>query len=242
MTFGDRKGRLARRTGLDSRSSLARSPAPQRRTPLGTTGFLRKALDDEMERGRGALGRSAPLARTPFLLPAVEAEIRERAAEVTEAAKRARVARRSDGSFTTRTRALMYDRDDRRCVRCGRSIKGLRWSGSVQHRRARGAGGTSLEWVASPANGVASCGSGTTDCHGWMEGHPDEAEAVGWRIPLSSRSMPWEVPVLYAALGQVWLLDQLGGHQVVEVLAPGQSWDLVRGVHWGPRPVPSPAE
>lgn len=40
---------------------------------------------------------------------------------------------------------------------------------SVQHRRAQGAGGTSLEETNSLSNLLLICGTGTTGCHGWME-------------------------------------------------------------------------
>lgn len=54
------------------------------------------------------------------------------------------------------------------CVRCGRR-------GSNRHEKlARGRGG-----LRDVFNTVVLCGSGTTGCHGWVTGHPDDAEAEG---------------------------------------------------------------
>lgn len=46
---------------------------------------------------------------------------------------------------------------------------------SVQHRRAQGAGGTSLEATNFLDNLLLICGTGTTGCHGWMETQEREA-------------------------------------------------------------------
>jgi hypothetical protein len=43
-------------------------------------------------------------------------------------------------------------------------------------------GGTSRQELALAVNGVPLCGSGTTGCHGWAEGHPLLAELLGWRL------------------------------------------------------------
>lgn len=40
---------------------------------------------------------------------------------------------------------------------------------SVQHRRAQGAGGTSLDTVHGFANLLLVCGDGAIGCHGWIE-------------------------------------------------------------------------
>ncbi len=40
---------------------------------------------------------------------------------------------------------------------------------SVQHRRAQGAGGTSLDTIHNLANLLLVCGDGTVGCHGWIE-------------------------------------------------------------------------
>lgn len=74
---------------------------------------------------------------------------------------------------------LVWQRDQGRCVRCGRPAVG-EWS--IQHRRARGMGGTRRPDANSAANLVVLCGSATTGCHGWVESHPTEAARWGYRV------------------------------------------------------------
>lgn len=51
---------------------------------------------------------------------------------------------------------------------------------SIQHRRARGAGGTALPDGVDLANYLILCGTGTAGCHGWVETKERaEAEALG---------------------------------------------------------------
>lgn len=75
----------------------------------------------------------------------------------------------------------------------------------MHHRKKRGQGGP---W--SPENIVAVCGSGTTGCHGWIEGHPNAAAETGFHV------RPWQdpaqIPVLYRGSKHV-LLDEGGGMQ-----------------------------
>jgi hypothetical protein len=81
------------------------------------------------------------------------------------------------GAFPERDRAIVYARSDGRCAGCGRSSPL-----TVQHRRARGMGGTRRREVGEHPNGVALCGSGTTGCHGWAEANPRDAELLGWAL------------------------------------------------------------
>lgn len=67
-------------------------------------------------------------------------------------------------------------RTDGRCVGCGQPAT------NIQHRKARGMGGTRSVSVGHPANGLPMCGSGTTGCHGWTEANPAHALALGWRL------------------------------------------------------------
>lgn len=99
----------------------------------------------------------------------------------------------SDGSFIPATRALILARDDMQCVRCGASAETT--GVNLQHRVARGMGGTTDPLIASPANGIVLCGSATTGCHGWVETHLTEAALYGWAVP--SWANPASVPVLY---------------------------------------------
>lgn len=84
---------------------------------------------------------------------------------------------------------LIRERDDWRCARCAG------WGPlSTQHRRARGMGGSRWAGINLPANLLTLCGSGTTQCHGWVEHHPAWAKAHGWSVP-SHDSCPSTTPV-----------------------------------------------
>lgn len=65
-------------------------------------------------------------------------------------------------------RAVVYARSGGLCEVCRRP------AASVHHRVKRGQGGT---W--NPANLLHLCGDGTMWCHGWIEGHPQHALALG---------------------------------------------------------------
>jgi hypothetical protein len=80
-------------------------------------------------------------------------------------------------------------RDGYACVRCGRGGQL-----TTQHRVARGMGGTREPWVNQPANLISLCGSGTTQCHGWVEHHPAEARAAGLALDRDGQR-PENVPV-----------------------------------------------
>lgn len=78
----------------------------------------------------------------------------------------------------------------------------------VHHRSKRSAGG---RW--HPANLADACGSGTTNCHGWTEAHPIEAQVLGWW--LTAGQDPLEVPAyLWTPQGQAWWLWTDDGHTV----------------------------
>lgn len=56
------------------------------------------------------------------------------------------------------------------CTAPGGSLLGMpRERVSVQHRRAQGMGGTSLDETHNLANLLLLCGTGVTGCHGWVE-------------------------------------------------------------------------
>lgn len=102
------------------------------------------------------------------------------------------------------TRATVIRRDAGRCVRCGRMLGTTPFS--IQHRKARGMGGTSDPQINSPANLILLCGDGVTGCHGWVESHREAAREGGWGI--HSWDDPTEVPVQY--LDGVYYLDADG--------------------------------
>jgi hypothetical protein len=82
-------------------------------------------------------------------------------------------ARKESGEFSravklaARTRAGNGDPDDSRCERCGCWLG--RDGGQVQHRLARGSGGSSNPLVSSLSNAALLCGTSLTGCHGEAE-------------------------------------------------------------------------
>ena len=77
----------------------------------------------------------------------------------------------------------------------------------LQHRRARGSGGSKRADTNTAANGLAVC----RPCHRHLEGRPFDAEANGWVIPNNRRPPidPASVPVLWR--GEQRWLDEQGG-------------------------------
>ena len=112
--------------------------------------------------------------------------------------------------------ALVFDRDGGCCIRCGLAVRpedrGERWS--VQHRRARGAGGDLRPETNLPANLVVLCGSATSagGCHEWAENNRTEARLAG--LSMRWKQDPQEVPLL-TWWGPVYL-DDKGRWRIVE--------------------------
>lgn len=111
------------------------------------------------------------------------------------------------GAFPPKVRACIRERAGGFCERCGiRTVNDY----SIQHRKARGMGGTSDVAKARPSNGAWLCGSATTGCHGWVESHPNLAAREGFRVAQDEE--PTMVPMLVRS--RVWvLLDDDGGYQ-----------------------------
>jgi 5-methylcytosine-specific restriction protein A len=104
------------------------------------------------------------------------------------------------------TRQLVMERDDWTCAFCGRPIReGQDYS--LQHRKARGSGGTSDPAVNSPANLVLVDGSATTGCHFFLESRKADAEKIGFVISKNSDIDPATVAISHALYGPVLLLD-----------------------------------
>lgn len=110
------------------------------------------------------------------------------------------------GAFTPQVRAVVNERDGC-CVGCGRR-DGL----TIQHRRARGMGGSKDLATRSAANGLVLCGSGVHGCHGWAEANPASAAFLGWRVPQHSNPATTPVWREHSPYGPHWaLLDDEGG-------------------------------
>jgi len=84
------------------------------------------------------------------------------------------------------TRALVMQRDDWRCADCGDPVKGVAGVDySIQHRVARGDGGSSDPRTNSPANLILLCGSATTGCHRKAESRDAEMHRRGFWLKQS---------------------------------------------------------
>jgi hypothetical protein len=113
-------------------------------------------------------------------------------------------------------RRLVLRRDSFACAGCGKSVAGIDYS--IQHRIARGMGGTSRAEANSPANLVLLCGSATTpdSCHLACEDRKTAMRRRG--LWLKSTEVPALVPVEYATPGgpvRYFLLPD-GGRRRVE--------------------------
>ena len=109
-------------------------------------------------------------------------------------------------------RAVVLERDENTCQRCGVNV--LYRLASIQHRIPRGSGGSAKVW--QPSNLALVCGSGTTpgSCHNWME-HEDreQAEFDGWLLPKLNADINTERELLFTIHGWV-LFDDEGGCQL----------------------------
>lgn len=95
-------------------------------------------------------------------------------------------------------RTVVLERDNNTCQRCGANV--LYKLASVQHRIARGRGGTASLRVWSPSNMVLMCGSATTpgSCHNFVENEErEQGKDEGWVLPMNNPSIdPANEPIL----------------------------------------------
>jgi 5-methylcytosine-specific restriction protein A len=105
------------------------------------------------------------------------------------------------------TKDLVKERDDWTCSCCGNPIVG---PFSIQHRVARGQGGTSNPAINSPANLILLCGSATSPggCHLRAESRDSEMHDLGFW--LQNHEDPATFPVAHAVHGWVLLLEDGG--------------------------------
>lgn len=103
------------------------------------------------------------------------------------------VPRQRDTGPTRKVRSLVLDRDDHSCVSCGAVLVGRPYS--LQHRVARGMGGSRQPWINSPVNLLVLCGTATTPggCHLLCEQRDPGMHDRG--LWLTTDQDPAEVPV-----------------------------------------------
>jgi hypothetical protein len=105
-------------------------------------------------------------------------------------------------AVTPAVRAAVLARAESCCERCYVPLDGVHGY-SLQHRAARRMGGSKLAHLAQAPNLLALCGSGTTQCHGWVEDHPTDAYSQG--LALRTGWNPDQTP--YCDIhGRWWLL------------------------------------
>lgn len=104
-------------------------------------------------------------------------------------------------------RRVVLLRDQLACVVCGITVAvedgdSLRpvEQYSIQHRTARGMGGSGNPALNHPTNLLTMCGTGTTGCHGYIEANPDYARTHGYRV--DSWEAPETVPVTVQSFGE----------------------------------------
>jgi hypothetical protein len=109
------------------------------------------------------------------------------------------------------TRLLCAERDDWRCFSCGTAT--LDRPSNLQHRDARGMGGTSDPLSNSPANLITLCGTPLTLCHGRVEKRLAGDNLAGYW--LKNGQDPATTKVWHWRFGWV-LLDHDGGLTPIE--------------------------
>jgi hypothetical protein len=128
--------------------------------------------------------------------------------------KPTRKRKRAPAAPSPSVRADVVRRDGIRCRWCGGPVRLVFGEYSLQHRRARGMGGTVRPEANMAGNLVLVHGTGTTGCHGEIESNPIIAEERGFRV--AQGNDPASIPLLvkdnpmFGALVQVWI-DNEGG-------------------------------
>lgn len=93
--------------------------------------------------------------------------------------------------------ARLWVRARGRCELCGRDLTVGAGPWSRHHRRPRGMGGSTLDWVNELPNLLLLCGDATSPdgCHHRVEANRVIAYEQGWLIRSTSPYLPVEVPV-----------------------------------------------
>jgi len=111
---------------------------------------------------------------------------------------------------------LVFARSGWSCDLCRMYLPGRAYS--LQHRRARGAGGRRGGVLDTPWNLILMCGSATTGCHGWVE---QTGEGRRWgqdhgfvirgeardpaSVPMFRHRRDWVIPSVDEHGAGVWL-------------------------------------
>lgn len=121
-----------------------------------------------------------------------------------------------DTGFTQRVKLAVRQRAGNgdayraRCEACGCWLG--RYGGEVQHRLARGMGGSSDPVVSSAANAALLCGSAAarSGCHGLAESRDPGMGRAGWWLEHGTGTDPAAVPVLLHMRRRTWLTTDGG--------------------------------
>lgn len=207
-----------------TRSPLRRSAPPQRKPMTRKTPFR----PSPVPQAPGERPEPAPMDLATARI-ALQRQLDAAAADrpaFTEPAPLSKSAPKAPNGFPEIVRRTILDRDHETCQMCGTKIVFGAWLGySLQHRSARGSGGSRSALVNGPANGLTLCGSATTGCHGKVEGdHTGLAEAKGMAV--ASWADPATVPV-HTYRGW-FLLDERGAAHPTAAPPTGNAHDVAR--------------
>jgi hypothetical protein len=109
-----------------------------------------------------------------------------------------------------KVRAKVIERAESRCERCGRWCDTSQGFYSLQHRRARGMGGSRDPITNSAVNLTLLCGHATQPdhCHSYIEAHAYHAAEHGWRV--AQHRSPAATPIRHWEHGLVYLTEAFG--------------------------------
>lgn len=107
------------------------------------------------------------------------------------------------GAFDFDVRLAVLMRSGGLCERCRANP-----ADQMHHRRPRGMGGTSVEWVGQAANAAHLCAA----CHRWVEAHRASSLMFGWLIPLDTQATADLVPMVDLT-GAMFTHDNAGGRE-----------------------------
>lgn len=127
-------------------------------------------------------------------------------------------------------RAEVLARDEHCCQRCGCSVRTQVLEYSLQHRRARGSGGS--RHANFPANLITLCGSATTRCHGFVE-NAGRGVAMAQGFVVAQSADPAACAVLrFAATDRaVWSLLTDDGWSLADAPAVVDTWSAASLAH-----------